>query len=100
MSVKERAKVFELQSISPLASRSTLLPRAGKGSPSNYPSLRVSRNTPCGNSPLSHYKSGQAIHMVGLGVGALQLEDVIVAAKADSFSGYTGRRRSNYPRCR
>ena len=76
MSVKERAKVFDPQSVTPLASKSTLPRRSENGSFSNYPSLDISQDTRCGDSPLSPYKNGQAVQMVQLGANALELEDM------------------------
>lgn len=74
MSVKERVKAFDPQSISPLASKSILPRRSGNGSPSNFSSLDVSQNTRSGDSPLSPYKNGQAVQTINLGAGALEFE--------------------------
>lgn len=74
MSVKERVKAFDPQSISPLASKSTLPRRPGNGSPSKYPRLDVSQNTRSGDSPLSSYQNGQAVQTVDLGASAIELE--------------------------
>ena len=70
MSVKERAKVFEPQSISPLASKSTLPQRSENISPLNHSFLDISQNTRDGNSPPSPYKDRQAVQMVQLDAGA------------------------------
>ncbi len=72
MSVKERAKVFETQSIPPLASKSTLPQRSENISPSNQPSLYISQNTRGGDSPLSSYKNGQAVQTSQFGADSLQ----------------------------
>ena len=76
MSVKERVKAFDPQSISPPASKSALPRRSGNGSLSNYSSLDGFQNTRSGNSPLSPYKNGQAVQTANLGAGALELEDM------------------------
>lgn len=82
MSVKERAQVFEPQSISSLSSKRNLPQRSEKVSSSNHPSLYISRNTRGGDSPLSSYKNGQAIPIFQFGADALetlsftQLEDM------------------------
>ena len=79
MSVKERAKAFEPQSISPLASKSALPQRSENVSSSNHPSLYISQKSRGEKSPLSSYKNGQAVQ---LGADALktlssaQLEDM------------------------
>ncbi|CAF9941764.1 hypothetical protein IMSHALPRED_002885 [Imshaugia aleurites] len=82
MNVKERAKVFEQQPISPLASKSTLAQRSEHLSPSHLPSLYISEDTRGGVNPLSSYNNGQAVKIVQLGADALenlsfaQLEDI------------------------
>lgn len=70
MSVKERAKVFEPQSLSPLAS--TLPQRSENSSSSNHPSLYISQIARGGDSPLSSYKNGQAVQISQLDADALQ----------------------------
>ena len=76
MSVKERVKAFDSQSISLLTSESTLPRPSGNGSPSNYASLDASQNSRSGDSPLPSYTNGQAVQTVNLGAGALELEDM------------------------
>ena len=75
MSVKERAKVFDTRSTSPLPSKSTVLHRSDNGSPSNYTGPDVSQDTRCGDSPFSYYRIGQAVQMFPLGAGARKLGD-------------------------
>ena len=81
MSVKERAKVFEPQPISPLASKDTLPQRLEKVSPSDHTSLYKPQNTRGGAVPLSSPKNRQPVSSVQLGADALenlssaQLED-------------------------
>ena len=83
MSVKERAKVFESQSISPLASKSTLSHRLKNVSPSEHTSLHNSQNARGGGSPLSSPKNGQTVSNIQLGADDLenlssaQLEDMV-----------------------
>ena len=72
MSVKERAKVFESQSMSPQASKSPLLQRLGSVSSSNHPLLNISQNTRGGDSLLPPYQNRQAVQMVQLDAGALE----------------------------
>lgn len=82
MSVKERAKVFEPKSISPLASKSTLPQRSENVSSSSHPSLYISQDSRDGDSPLLSYKNAQAVQIVQLGADAhkalssVQLEDM------------------------
>ena len=75
MSVKERAKVFEPQSISPLAPKSTV-PQRSNVSPSGHLPLYISQNTRDGDSPLSSYKNGQAVQVVRETPSSAQLEDM------------------------
>ena len=76
MSVKERAKVFEPQSIFPLASESALPQQLENVSPSDHPSLYNSQDTPQStrgvDSLLSSYKNRQAVQTVQLGADALE----------------------------
>ena len=71
MSVKERAKVFEPQSIPPLASKSTFPQPSENVSFLNHSLLGVSQNTRDADSPLSTFPSRQAVQMVELDTGAL-----------------------------
>lgn len=70
MSVKERAKVFEPKSISPLASKSTLPQRSENVSSSSHPSLYISQSTRGGDSSPSSYEIGQAVQTVQLDADA------------------------------
>ena len=72
MSVKERAKAFESQPISPLASKRPLPQRLENVSSSNDPLLDIPRITRDGDSPLSPYRGRQAVQMVQLDAGALE----------------------------
>ena len=72
MSVKERAKAFESQPVSPLASKRPLPQRLENVSSSNHPLLDISQNTRDGDSPLSPYRGRQAVQMVQLDAGALE----------------------------
>ena len=68
MSVKERARVFDPQSISSLAPKSTLLQRSEKGSPSDYSSLHILKHSMWGQSALALQNWA--------GEGAVELEDI------------------------
>ncbi len=61
MSVKERAKVFEAQSVSTLPQPSENV------SSSHHPSLYISSNTRGESNPLAPYRNGQAVPTVQLG---------------------------------
>ena len=82
MSVKERAKVFEPQSISSPTSKSNLHQRLENVSPLRRPSLYNSQSTRGWGSPLSAHENGHAVPIVQLGADALetlssaQLEDM------------------------
>ena len=72
MSVKERAKAFESQPISPLASKRPLPERLENVPSSNHPLLDISQNTRDGGSPLSPYRGSQAVQMAQLDARALE----------------------------